>query len=189
MTAVTRSLPHFLQGATVTLKSGSLMIRCVVRSSLCAAAVWLLPAVAIAQSPTVSLSGGISGYRLAANSGSAPVAAVRADFSVAPLVGEIGITMFAPRSNNERRLDVIPELQAQWQFSPILVSPYIGVGGGWVQSISGPADQNTGTVSAALGARFILPFTSLGFRGELRGRMIGSSIAHNAVELTLGVSW
>jgi hypothetical protein len=164
------------------------MIRSVVRSSLCAAVIWLLATVAGAQSPTVSLSGGISGYHLQ-QSGTAPVAAVRADFSVTPLVGEIGITMFVPRSNNERHVDVIPELQAQWQFSPVLVSPYIGVGGGWVQSISGPGDENTGTISAALGARFILPFTSLGFRGELRGRMIGNSLARNAVELTLGVSW
>ncbi len=148
----------------------------------------MLPVVAGAQSPTVTFAAGISGYRLE-QSGSAPVGSVRADFSVTPLVGEIGITMFVPRANNERHVDVIPELQAQWQFSPVLVSPYIGVGGGWVQSISGPGDEDTGTISAALGARFVLPFTSLGFRGELRGRMIGSSISRNALELTLGVSW
>ena len=158
------------------------------RSSLCVAVLCLLPAVAGAQSPTVSLSAGISGYHLQ-QSGTAPVAALRADFSVAPLVGEIGITMFVPRANNERHVDVIPELQAQWQFSPVFVSPYIGVGGGWVQSISGPGDENTGTISAAVGARFVLPFTSLGFRGEVRGRMIGNSFSRNAVELTLGVSW
>lgn len=139
--------------------------------------------------PSVAIVGGVSHYSLNA-SGSAPFGAVRVDLPLLLILAEGSVGAFRTTENGESRTYLIPEAQLQWQLLPVLVRPYIGVGGGWFRSVSGPSPQeNDITLSASAGVRVGIPLTGLGGRAEVRVRQIGSSMNRHAVELTLGASW
>jgi hypothetical protein len=139
--------------------------------------------------PSVSVMGGVSHYNLS-GSGTAPFGALRVDVPLLIAVAEGSLGVFRPDENGVTHTYLIPEAQVQWQLLPLLVKPYIGVGGGWFRAMSGPDPRrNDFTISASAGVRVGIPLTGIGVRAEARVRGIGSSFAAHATELTLGASW
>jgi hypothetical protein len=139
--------------------------------------------------PHVSLVGGVSQFDLS-GTGTAPFGAIRLDFPLVFVIAEGSLGVFRPKESFGTNTYIIPEVQLQWQFLPYLVKPYIGVGGGWFQAVSGPGDhisQVTGSASA--GVRVRVPLISAGLRGEVRVRGIGSGFSGSAAEYTLGLTW
>ncbi|MDB4878265.1 MAG: hypothetical protein JWM41_4711 [Gemmatimonadetes bacterium] len=133
--------------------------------------------------------GGVSHYNLS-GTGTAPFGALRLEIPLLIAVAEGSLGVFRPNENGVHRTYVIPEAQLQWQLLPVLVKPYIGIGGGWFRAVSGPDPRrNDFTLSAAAGIRVGIPLTGFGVRAEARVRGIGSSFGSSATELTLGVSW
>jgi hypothetical protein len=139
--------------------------------------------------PKLSLAGGVSHYDFG-TSGTSAIGALRLEVPLVTLVGEGSLAVFRPTIDGVARTALIPEAQLQWQFSPVLVRPYIGVGGGWIVAVSGPSPHPTdGTLSASAGVRVGIPFTPFTARGEVRLRTMGSGTSRHATELTLGASW
>lgn len=139
--------------------------------------------------PSLSVVGGVSHYSLS-GSGTAPIGALRLEVPLILVVAEGSLAVFRPTTGGSTSTYVIPEAQLQWQLLPLLVKPYLGVGGGWFRAVTGPTPrQNDFTVSASAGVRVGLPLTGLGLRAEARVRGIGTSFSGHATELTLGVSW
>ena len=157
---------------------------------------WLLVAPVLSASasaqlpfPKLSLAGGVSHYDFG-TSGTSALGALRLELPLVSLVGEGSVALFRPTIDGVARTALIPEAQLQWQFSPVLVRPYIGAGGGWIVAMSGPSPHPTsGTLSASAGVRVGIPFTPLTARGEVRLRTMGSGTSRHATELTLGASW
>ena len=139
--------------------------------------------------PSLSLMGGVSQWDLS-GTGTSPFGAVRLDVPLLFLVAEGSVGIFRPKEDGGTSTYVIPEAQLQWQIFPLLVKPYIGVGGGVFRSLSGPrGTSNTITASASAGVRVGLPLIGAGLRAELRVRGIGSGFGGSAAEWTAGVSW
>jgi hypothetical protein len=165
------------------------MHRFTARALSCLVATASVAAAADAQLPIpkLSVAGGVSHYSLG-TSGTSGLGALRLEVPLVSLVGEGSLALFRPTIDGVARTALIPEAQVQWQFFPVLVRPYVGVGGGWIVATSGPAPHpTTGTLSASAGVRIGVPFTPLTARGEVRYRTAGSS--RHATELTLGASW
>ncbi len=146
---------------------------------------------ALAQLPIPSLSivGGVSQWDLS-GTGSSPFASLRLDIPLLFVIGEGSVGVFRAKEQTGTSTYVIPEAQIQWQLLPLLVKPYVGVGGGFFRAISGPSqsgNQFTGSVSA--GVRVGVPLIGAGLRGEVRARGIGTNFSGSAVEYTLGLSF
>jgi hypothetical protein len=158
--------------------------------TMCAFAL-CLPAVARAQLPIPSFAvvGGVSHYDLS-GTGTTPIGAVRVDIPLLLFVAEGSLGVMRPKEDVGTRTYIIPEVQLQYQLLPILIRPYIGVGGGLFKAIAGPDPQRSlVTASASAGIRATLPLTGLGFRVEGRVRGIGSGFGSSSAELTFGVSF
>ena len=139
--------------------------------------------------PTFGLAGGVSHFDLS-GTGSAPIAALRVDLPLFPLIAEGSLTAFRPtEQNGVQRSYIIPEAQLQWQLFPMFVRPYVGVGAGYFRAITGPdPHRNDVTYSASAGIRAGLPTMPFSLRTELRVRGIGSGFAGSATEWTIGIS-
>jgi hypothetical protein len=139
--------------------------------------------------PSFAVVGGVSSYDLS-GTGSTPIGALRVDIPLLALVAEGSLGVMAPKEDPGRTTYVIPEVQLQYQILPILVRPYIGVGGGLFKGVSGAkSDFSQMTLSAAAGIRATLPLTGLGLRVEGRIRGIGSGFNGSSAELTAGISF
>ena len=69
--------------------------------------------------PTFGLAGGVSHFDLS-GTGSAPIAALRVDLPLFPLIAEGSLTAFRPNEHNGvRRSYIIPEAQLQFQLFPM----------------------------------------------------------------------
>src|SRR6185312_6440839 len=78
--------------------------------------------------PKLSVAGGVSHYDFG-TSGTSAIGALRLEVPLVSLVGEGSLALFRPTIDGVARTALIPEAQLQWQFSPVLVRPYIvGVG-------------------------------------------------------------
>jgi hypothetical protein len=151
----------------------------------------LLASGAAAQLPIPSLGvvGGVSYFDLS-GTGTAPIGALRVDIPLLSLVAEGSFGVMRPKEDDGTRTYIIPEAQLQYQLLPILIKPYLGVGGGLFKAVSGPDPHNSDfTLSAAAGIRASLPLTGFGLRAEARVRGIGSGFRGSATELTVGVSF
>jgi hypothetical protein len=139
--------------------------------------------------PSFSVAGGVSHYSLS-GTGTAPIGVARVDIPLLSIIGEGSVGVFRPKEDADvHRTYIIPEAQLQFQVLPVLIRPYVGVGGGWFRAISGPdPHRNDLTLSASAGVRAGIPLTGIGVRGEVRLRSIGGFDNH-AAEFTLGVSW
>jgi hypothetical protein len=139
--------------------------------------------------PTFGLAGGVSHFDLS-GTGSAPIAAVRVDLPLFPLIAEGSLTAFRPdEQNGVRRSYVIPEAQLQFQLFPMFVRPYVGVGAGYFRAITGPdPHRNDVTYSASAGIRAGFPTLPFSVRAEFRVRGIGSGFGGSTTEWTIGVS-
>jgi hypothetical protein len=139
--------------------------------------------------PTFGLAGGMSHFDLA-GTGSGPIAALRVDLPLFPLIAEGSLTAFRPSEfSGVRRSFVIPEAQLQFQLFPMFIRPYVGIGAGYFRAISGPEPRrNDVAYSASAGIRAGFPGMPFGIRTELRVRGIGSGFAGNSTEWTIGIS-
>jgi hypothetical protein len=158
---------------------------------LIAATIAAAPTAAAAQLPipSIAIVGGVSSYDLS-GTGSTPIGALRVDIPLLALVAEGSLGVMAPKEDPGRTTYVIPEVQLQYQILPILVRPYIGIGGGLFKGVSGvKSDFSEMTLSAAAGIRATLPLTGLGLRVEGRIRGIGSGFNGTSAELTAGISF
>jgi hypothetical protein len=139
--------------------------------------------------PHVSVMGGVSQWDLS-GTGTSPFGAVRLEVPLVFIIAEGSLGVFRPNEQGGTRTYVIPEAQLQWQILPLLVRPYIGVGGGWFKAVSGADPKRSQlTGSASAGVRVGIPFIGAGLRGELRVRGIGSGFSGSAADWTVGVSW
>jgi hypothetical protein len=139
--------------------------------------------------PSLSLMGGVSSFHLS-GTGTTPMAALRLDIPLLVLVAEGSLGVLRPQEQSGTHTYIVPEAQLQWQIFPLLVRPYLGVGGGWFRAVSGPGEhRNDLTLSASAGVRFSIPLIGAGLRAEARVRGIGSGFSGSATELMLGVSW
>lgn len=137
--------------------------------------------------PSAAIVAGVSHYRLASN-GQTAFGALRLDvpLPLLPLLAEGSVGVMRPSESTGSHTYVIPEAQLQYQLLPVLVRPYLGVGGGWFKNVGGASDL---TLSASAGVRATVPLIGVGARAEVRVRGIGSGLGRGAAELTLGVSW
>jgi hypothetical protein len=139
--------------------------------------------------PSLSIMGGVTSWDLS-GTGSSPFGAVRLDIPLLFIIGEGSLGVFRAHEDAGTRTYIIPEAQLQWQIFPLLVKPYVGIGGGWVRAISGPGTHSsTITASASAGVRVGVPLIGAGLRAEVRARGIGSGFNGSAVEYTVGLSW
>jgi hypothetical protein len=139
--------------------------------------------------PSLAVVGGVSHYDLSCT-GSAPIGALRLDIPLLALVAEGSFGVMHAKEDAGSHTYIIPEAQLQWQILPILVRPYIGVGGGLFKAVSGPDPRRSEfTASASAGVRFSIPLLPVGLRAEARVRGIGSGFGGSATELTVGVSF
>jgi hypothetical protein len=154
-------------------------------------AAFVSPRAAVAQLPIPSFGivGGVSSYDLS-GTGTTPIGALRVDIPLLVLVAEGSLGIMRPKEQSGTRTYIIPEAQLQYHILPILLRPYIGVGGGLFKGISGPEPlESRMTLSASAGIRATLPLTGLGFRVEARVRGIGSHFAGSSAELTAGLTF
>jgi hypothetical protein len=124
--------------------------------------------------------------------GTSPFGAVRVDIPFVKIVYEASLSVFEARESvGGKSTYLIPEAQVQWQLAPNRIRPYIGVGGGYIGNVSGPADNWwSATGSVSVGARVSVPATSIGFSGEVRFRGFGGGVeGGHSVEYALGVRW
>jgi hypothetical protein len=116
------------------------------------------------------------------------MAALRIDLPLVLFLAEGSLGVFRPEVSGVRRTYLIPEVQAQWQLFPAIVRPYLGVGAGWLNPMSGGG--NVVTYSGSAGVRVGVPALPIGLRAEARVRAGASNgLKRQATELTLGVSW
>jgi hypothetical protein len=140
--------------------------------------------------PRFGVVGGVSRSRPAdaISDQTNPIAALRVDLPLVFFLAEGSLAVTRWEINGVRRTYLIPEAQAQWQFLPALVRPYIGVGAGWLNPLSGGG--NVTTYSASAGVRAGLPLIPISFRAEARIRAGNSDgFKRQATELTLGVTF
>jgi hypothetical protein len=138
--------------------------------------------------PSMTVMAGVSQYDLS-GTGKTPFGAIRLNVPLlfANVEGSLGV--MHPDESGGAHTYIIPEAQLQWELFPLLVKPYVGLGGGMFRAISGPGDHTSRiTGSASAGVRVGLPLVGAGFRAELRVRCIGSSCGGSSAEWTAGVS-
>ncbi|HEY9228625.1 MAG TPA: hypothetical protein VIP11_18365 [Gemmatimonadaceae bacterium] len=160
-------------------------------AALCGLLVAFTPTLLRAQipKPKLSLNGGVTHYDFGSESdGTTGIGAVRLEVPLVLFVAEGSVGIFRPEINDEKSTFIVPELQVQWQSTPIGIRPYVGLGVGWLHPTSGPGATEV-TYSGSLGVRAGIPFFPLSVRAEARHRIRGSSFSRHATELTLGVSW
>jgi hypothetical protein len=139
--------------------------------------------------PSVSIVGGVTQWDLS-GTGTSPIGAVRLNIPLLFIVGEGSLAVFRAKESGGTSTYIIPEAQIQWELFPLLVKPYLGIGGGYFKAISGPTPHsNTFTGSASAGVRVSVPLIGAGFRAELRVRGIGSNFSGSAAEWTAGLTW
>jgi hypothetical protein len=141
--------------------------------------------------PHLTVLAGGSTYDMS-RSGTSPFGAVRIDLPFVKIVYEAGLGVFEARESvGGKSTYLIPEVQVQWQLAPNRIRPYIGVGGGYIGNVSGPADNWwSATGSASVGARVTVPATSIGFSGEVRVRGFSGGVeGGKSVEYALGLRW
>jgi len=141
--------------------------------------------------PHLTVLGGGSSYDMS-RTGTSPFGAVRVDLPFVKIVYEASLGVFEARESvGGKSTYLIPEVQVQWQLAPDRIRPYIGLGGGYIGNVSGPADNwwsATGSVSA--GVRTTLPSTSVGLSGEVRFRGFSGGVeGGHSVEYALGLRW
>jgi len=141
--------------------------------------------------PRPNIVGGVTHYRLgdSLSSGTSAFGALRVDVPVLSVVAEGSLGLFRGTENDVHHTYVIPEVQAQWQFFPLLVRPYAGVGIGWIHPFSSSPTGTRATFSGSLGVRAGLPASPIAFRAEVRTRTVGTSFSRHANELTVGLRW
>jgi hypothetical protein len=140
--------------------------------------------------PRLAVVGGVSSHRLAGatTDQTSPLGALRVDLPLVLFVAEGSLAVFRPDVNGVRRTYLIPEAQAQWQLFPAIVRPYLGVGVGWLNPLSGGGNQTT--YSASAGVRAGLPLLPVGLRAEARVRAgTSNGLKRQASEFTVGVSF
>jgi hypothetical protein len=138
--------------------------------------------------PSVSIVGGVTHFNLA-GTGTSPFGALRIEVPLLSLIAEGSLGVFRATEVDGRRTYLIPEAQLQWQLLPLLVKPYVGLGGGLLRAIEGPGvHRSEFTGSASAGVRVGIPLIGAGLRGEVRVRGIGSGFSSSATEWVLGVS-
>lgn len=160
-------------------------------TAIAIAALALVPRAARAQLPipTLSVMGGISQYDLS-GTGTTPIAAVRVTIPILFAVAEGSLGVMRPDEQSGTHTYIIPEAQLQWELFPLLVKPYVGIGAGMFQAISGPGTHTSQfTGSASAGIRVGVPLIGAGLRAELRVRGIGSGFGGSAAEWTAGLTW
>jgi len=145
-----------------------------------------------AQSPILrpAIVGGISFYDLGESGVGQQltgVAALRVHAPVSLFLVEGSVGVFRPKVSGDTRTYVIPEVQAQYQLFPALVRPYLGVGIGMFNSVSGGGSTEV-SYSASGGIRMGFPSLPVGIRAEVRVRA-GNGLERQATELTVGISW
>jgi hypothetical protein len=140
--------------------------------------------------PSLGIAGGITHFDpKGSDAVTTPFGAVRLDIPLIALIAEGSLGAFRPTESGGTRTYIVPEAQLQFPIFPFIVRPYVGVGAGWVQAITGPDPHpNNGTISASAGVRAGLPLVGFGLRAEVRVRTIGSGFSSRAAEWTLGVS-
>ena len=152
----------------------------------CCVAVSSRAAAAQLPIPKFGIVGGVS------HSGgeTTPIGELRVAVPLIALVAEGSLGVMHPDQNGTSATYIIPEVQLQYQFLPLVVRPYIGAGGGWFRGVSGPDPRvNAGTVSAAAGVRVSPPLIGFGLSGEVRVRHIGGGFNSSATEFTIGISF
>jgi hypothetical protein len=140
--------------------------------------------------PRPAIVGGVSLYDLGddgVGQQSTGIAALRVDIPLLLITAEGSLGVFRPKVDGETRTYIIPEVQAQYQLFPAIVRPYLGLGIGMLNPISGGGSAEA-TYSASAGIRVGLPVLPIGFRGEARVRA-GNGLKRQATELTIGISW
>lgn len=138
-------------------------------------------------SRAVSLVAGPSSYQLS-GSGTTFTAAVRFDLPVGHLfVVEPGIGYFQYRTAFKQSIKyLLPEVGLQFQPVRGPVRPYLGVGAGFSEYLTGPG-SSPGTVHAAAGVRAWLS-RSYGLRAEVRVRGLDPFSGQRMTDFTIGLS-
>ncbi|HEY3592898.1 MAG TPA: hypothetical protein VGL13_03450 [Polyangiaceae bacterium] len=159
--------------------------------ALLAACFVVIPSVAVAQLPLPQFSvvGGVSHFDLS-GTGSTPIGELRVNIPLLALSAEGSFGVMRPSEDNGTHTYIVPEAQLQYPFLPLLVKPYVGVGGGYFKSVSGPEPRNSaGTFSVSAGVRIAPPLIGIGLRGEVRYRGIGSNVGSSTTDFTVGISF
>src|SRR3954468_8011328 len=118
--------------------------------------------------PSLAIVGGVSHWDLS-GTGTSPMAALRVDVPLLFVLAEGSYGVFRPKEDRGTSTYIIPEAQLQWQLLPLLVKPYVGIGGGVFRAISGPAPHASEfTGSASAGVRVGVPLIGAGLRAEVR---------------------
>lgn len=157
-----------------------------IRRTLAAAVLVCMPAVVAAQLPIPSLGvvGGVSHFSLNGK-GSTAFGAVRANIPLLSLVAEGSLGAFRPTEVVGTSTYIVPDVQLQYQLFPMIVRPYLGLGGGWFKAITGPDPHRSDTqISASAGVRFSLPILPIGVQAE--GRFHNIDHGGYFTEWTLG---
>jgi len=149
----------------------------------------MIASPAAAQMPILrpAIVGGVSFYDLGEGGQLTGIAALRVAAPVSLFLIEGSLGAFRPKVGDETRTYLIPELQAQYQLFPALVRPYLGLGIGMLNPVSGGGSAAV-SYSASAGIRVGFPSMPVGFRGEARVRG-GDGLKRQATELTVGISW
>jgi hypothetical protein len=159
-------------------------------TGLVAGCMFASPLAAQLPIPRPAIVAGVSMYDLG-DSGvgqqSTGIAALRVDLPLVLFLAEGSLGIFRPKVAGETRTYIIPEVQAQYQLFPALVRPYLGLGIGMLNPVSGGGSAEV-TYSASAGIRLGFPVLPIGLRGEARVRA-GNGLKRQATELTVGISW
>lgn len=157
----------------------------------CAGAVLSLvtmSSVSAQSAPALSLAVGVTQFDLS-GTGTAPLGVARASVPLNRVIGvEVGVGVAQPEQQSVgHTVLVIPEAQILFGI-PGTISPYLGLGGGFATDTRGEGvDAETRvTASGSVGARWRVG-SSIGLRGELRVRGIGSKFQGTAGEWTIGL--
>lgn len=138
-------------------------------------------------SPAVSFLAGPSSYNLS-GTGTAVAAAIRFDVPTGRLfIIEPGIGFFRYRTRFGQTIKyLLPEISFQFQPGRGAVRPYIGVGAGFSEYLTGPG-ASPGTVHAAAGIR-IRVTRNYGFRGEVRVRGLDPFSGQRMTDFSVGLT-
>ena len=138
-------------------------------------------------SRAISLVGGPSSYRLS-GTGTSFTAAIRFDLPLGRLfIVEPGIGYFRYRTQFKQSLKyLLPEVGFQIQPPRGPVRPYVGVGAGFSEYLTGPG-ASPGTVHVAAGLRAWLT-RSYGLRAEVRLRGLDPFSGQQMTDFTIGFS-
>lgn len=138
-------------------------------------------------SPAVSLLAGPSSYNLS-GTGTALTAAVRFDVPTGRwFIIEPGIGFFRYRTRFGQTIKyLLPEIGFQFQPGRGAVRPYVGVGAGFSEYLTGPG-ASPGTVHAAAGLRVGVT-RNYGIRGEIRVRGLDPFSGQRMTDLSVGLT-